>query len=155
MRRRRPQSRKRRPAREPTGDEFRYELWKRSGWKDTQLPAAARAGDREALMACSDTAAVILEDLDFEPAGLRDWLIDALCRICEGESPDAAFGWVQVGKAKRPREFELLRKRWLIVQHMEGLVGQGKTIDEATEVVARKHHVSAATAEKYYKQRKG
>jgi hypothetical protein len=152
---RRPRTRKRRQARQPTDDEFRYELWKRSGWADTQLPAAARSGDREALEACADYAAVILEELDFEPTGLRDWLIDALCRIREGQSPDEAFGSVQAGKIQRRREFKSLRKRWLIVQHMEGLVGQGKTIDEAREVVAKQHHVSAATAEKYYKQRKG
>jgi hypothetical protein len=126
------------------------------------IAEAALGGDRDALQRFAGAAVVLVERAQQEAdegdqAELAEWLIFALSRMQAGEEPNHAFGWVRPGRGRptaSKQDFSELRKRWLVGQHIAGLLaGNGSlSLAEACRRVAEDRHISEETARDIWKQ---
>jgi len=148
----------------PTLDEsFRYALEKRRSVGG--IAQAALGGDRDALKSFAGSAVVFVEraaatDSQSAFVELAEWLAYALSRIQAGDEPNEAFGWARRGKgrpAATQKDFPALMKRWVVGQHIAGLLANDlKLTDaEAYRVAAKEHHVSEEAARDIWSQWQG
>ncbi len=135
---------------------YQYELAKRSGFGENQLPAAAAAGDAEAIAACAGAAMAALDTGTRMPGAIHDWLTDILGQMYGDTEPNVAFGWTRKGQKHRRPEFGALRKKVRIVRAMKALIDADPPwkLDAAALNVAKQFSVSEETAKTYYKNRK-
>lgn len=151
-----------RPLEQTLDEVFRYESKKRSTLGG--IASAAIGGDREDLKRFAGAAVAFVEraaarEPNEDIADLADWLAFALSRIQGGAEPNDAFGWSMSGKGRPSarKNMSELRKRWMIGQHIAGLLAGDPSLSEAEahRRVAEHHHVSAETARGYWEQWQG
>lgn len=135
-------------------ERFEWELKKRSTPAGI-AEAAIAGGDRDALAKFAGLALVAIENPDSDMArGVLFWLEGALSDIAAGKEPNKAFGWKRAGKGRPGGAFDTLFKRWIVGDHMRGLLANnpGMSQEEAAALVAEDRHVSEKTALDCYRE---
>lgn len=151
------------PIERTLDDVYRYESKKRSSLAGIAM--AALDGDRSALKGFAEAAMVFIETAvdarkpDDQMTELAEWLIYVLSEIARGTEPNEAFGWSKKGKGRPSvrQDLDELRKRWVIGQHIAGLLANDPNRSEvgAQRVAADAHHVSVESARNYWEQWQG
>ena len=142
---------------------YEYERAKRSTLGG--IANAAMGGDRAALKRFAGSAVAFVDDAARrEPNGqiaeLAEWLAYALSRIQSGEEPNAAFGWSKPAKGRPSarNNMDELRKRYMIGNHMAGLLANAPDMSEAeAQRLVKSDHdeVSIESVRNYWEQWQG
>lgn len=126
---------------------FRYELNKRSSAEG--IARAALGGDRQAIRNFAGLSIVAIEDNDSDLGrSILPWLLFVLGQIQSGIEPNVAFRWARrrKGAPSPSQDMKGLTKRWMIGQHMTGLIEAGASQRGAAKVVASDRNVSEQEA---------